>query len=88
MSQARDIIADEFASPASLANAAADDILAALRAAANASPTDTITVAADGTVGRLAETKKTWCSYHGGDRIFCHNPLDCDVSPLYRIVTP
>lgn len=65
-------------------------ILSALRAAAGASDTDTITIAADGTVGRLTEMLVKFDPHY---QLRCfHTPqASCAINThevFYRVVTP
>lgn len=70
-------------------------ILAALRDAAGASDTDTITIAADGTVGRLEPWSYWLTATYPDGRVRCNHDerADCPVvkhvqTQLYRVVTP
>lgn len=90
MTNAHDIIAGVLQDPPMYSSKVARHILAALRDAAGASATDSITIAADGTVGRLTEMLVKFDPHY---QLRCfHTPqASCAINThevFYRVVTP
>jgi hypothetical protein len=101
MTNAHDIIAGVLQDPPMYSSKVARHILAALRDAVGASDTDSITIAADGTVGRLEHatategtvpeyddgTHRLWLLVGASGNTVCSEEHGSH-EPLFRVVTP